>query len=70
MYGVGLLVLPLLTLALLQLSLQELQSSVIAAVAKHFIPDVKKVKGRIEAMVEQEYIERVPEKQNTFRYVA
>ncbi|KAL1719508.1 Cullin [Schizophyllum commune] len=53
-----------------ELSLQELQSSVIAAVAKHFIPDVKKVKGRIEAMVEQEYIERVPEKQNTFRYVA
>ncbi|KAL1738064.1 hypothetical protein HDZ31DRAFT_78664, partial [Schizophyllum fasciatum] len=53
-----------------ELSLQELLNTVIAAVHKHFAPEASEVKRRVEAMVEQEYIERIPGKQHTFRYVA
>ncbi|TRM66353.1 Cullin [Schizophyllum amplum] len=52
-----------------EMRMQDLQNSVIDAVKKHFTPKVPDVKKRIEAMVEQEYIERT-EEQNTFRYVA
>ena len=42
----------------------------IEAVQKHFKPEVSMIKKRIDALVEDEYLERDAKDKNKFRYLA
>ena len=53
-----------------KLGFEDLKVAVIDAVKSHFKPDVSAIKKRIDAMVEQDYIERVEDESNMFSYIA
>ncbi|KAJ4498087.1 Cullin family-domain-containing protein [Lentinula lateritia] len=56
-----------------QLEYEQLKSQTIEAVKRHFAPEVEEIKSRVEALVEQEYLERaerVPGQKPMFKYVA
>jgi cullin 4 len=53
-----------------EMSNEDLKVAVVDAVKNHFKPDVKTIKTRIEALVEQEYLRRDEDDPGVFVYVA
>lgn len=52
------------------LAYEALKAATIEAVKVHFLPEVKVIKERIDALVEQEYLKRDEDDRNLFTYVA
>ncbi|KAF9527911.1 Cullin family-domain-containing protein [Crepidotus variabilis] len=52
-----------------EMTFEQLKVATIEEVKKHFVPQVESIKKRIEALVEQDYLERSVDK-NKFLYVA
>ena len=53
-----------------ELTYEQLKAATIDAVKNHFVPQVETIKRRIDALVEQEYLERSPDDRNKYLYVA
>jgi len=53
-----------------ELSYEQLKTATIDAVKSHFVPDVKMIKHRIDAMVDQDYLNRDAEDKSLYVYVA
>ncbi|KAG6828744.1 hypothetical protein H0H92_006882 [Tricholoma furcatifolium] len=53
-----------------ELTYEQLKTATIDAVKNHFVPTVDSIKKRIDALVEGEYLERNPDDQTKFLYVA
>ncbi|KAJ3974992.1 Cullin family-domain-containing protein [Lentinula raphanica] len=56
-----------------QLTYEDIKLQTVEAVRRHFAPEVEEIKNRVEALVEQEYLERaerVAGQKPSFKYVA
>ncbi|KAJ3790843.1 Cullin-4B [Lentinula aff. detonsa] len=56
-----------------QLTYEEIKVQTVETVKRHFAPEVEEIKSRVEALVEQEYLERVERaagQKPSFKYVA
>jgi hypothetical protein len=49
---------------------EELKAAVVDAVRRHFVPDVRAIKQRVDHLVETEYIARDEDDPGAFTYVA
>lgn len=45
-------------------------TEVISLLSSRFNPDLDMIKRRIESLIDREYLERLPEDQSTYSYVA
>jgi cullin 4 len=53
-----------------KLHYEQLKTATIEGVAKHFHPEVSMIKGRIDSLVEQDYLRRDDDDMNVLHYVA